>query len=75
MYLDFNGERDCYSVNEFCSRHDICPATFYMLLKEGNGPKIIKVGARTLISRESAAEWRKRLEHETAANFKYAITG
>ena len=32
--------------------------TFYALLKRGEGPEIMKVGLRTLISHEAAARWR-----------------
>jgi hypothetical protein len=35
---------------------------FYNLLKRGDGPAIMKVGRRTLISAEAAAEWRRRME-------------
>ncbi len=50
------------SVAEFCIRHSITKPTFYEMFKRGLGPKIMKVGARTLISMEAAAEWRRRME-------------
>ena len=43
-------------VNVFCQEHGISRATFYNLLKRGHGPVIMKVGRRTLISAEAAAE-------------------
>ena len=43
-------------------RNGISRAMFYKLLKAGTGPKIMKVGERTLISSEAAAEWRRRME-------------
>jgi len=49
-------------VNVFCQEHGISRATFYNLLKRGHGPVIMKVGRRTLISAEAAAEWRRRME-------------
>ena len=49
----------------FCERHDISEAFFYKLRGLGLAPVVMKVGARTLISREAAAEWRR--ERETAA--------
>lgn len=51
-----------YSVNSFCAAHDITKVTFYGLLKKGIGPRIMKVGTRTLISLEAAAEWRRHME-------------
>lgn len=50
------------SVSEFCRAHGISRAFFYKLAKEGNAPRIAKVGRRTLISDEAAEEWRKRME-------------
>ena len=32
---------------------------FYKLKKQGEGPREMKVGARTLITLEAAAEWRR----------------
>jgi len=63
MQTDANTDAD--SVDSFCKRHSISRPFFYRLLQEGKGPKIIKLGRRTLITRESAAEWRKRMERET----------
>jgi hypothetical protein len=48
-------------VNGFCREHGISRAHFYNLLKRGDGPVIMKVGRRTLISTEAAAEWRRRM--------------
>lgn len=58
-------ETDADSVKEFCRRHGFSPATFYNLRRAGLGPKIFKVGKRTLISREAGAEWRRMLEEKT----------
>lgn len=51
-----------YSVKDFCAAHQISKVAFYDLLKKGIGPRIMKVGTRTLISLEAAAEWRRRME-------------
>lgn len=50
------------SVAEFCLAHGISRAFFYKLAKEGRGPRMAKVGRRTLISQEAAADWRHRME-------------
>ena len=54
-----------YSVPQFCLAYSISRSKFYELLNDGDGPKIMKVGSRTLISVEAADIWRKRLELET----------
>jgi hypothetical protein len=54
-----------FSIRAFCERHSISESFFHKLRALGLGPAIMKVGARTLISREAAAEWRR--ERETAA--------
>jgi predicted DNA-binding transcriptional regulator AlpA len=56
------------SVAEFCHQHGISRGTFYKLLGEGRGPKAIKVGRRTLITIEAAAEWRRRMEQVAAVS-------
>ena len=54
-----------YSVTEFCREHGISRGLFYQLLKEGRGPRVMKVGRRTLVSREAAEDWRRRMEGAT----------
>lgn len=56
-----------FSVAEFCREHGISRGLFYSLLREGRGPRVIKAGRRTLISREAAADWRRRMEGGTQA--------
>jgi hypothetical protein len=50
------------SILEFCDAHGISEAFYYKLKKKNEGPCEMKVGARTLISFESAAEWRRARE-------------
>ena len=38
------------SIPEFCEAHGISEGFFYKLKKQGEGPREMKVGARTLIS-------------------------
>lgn len=55
-----------YTVQEFCAAHGgFSRPFFYSLLKQGKGPRLMKVGRRTLITAEAAAEWRQRMERET----------
>jgi predicted DNA-binding transcriptional regulator AlpA len=54
--------RMALSIPEFCKAHGISEGFFYKLKKQGDGPREMKVGARTLISLESASEWRRARE-------------
>jgi hypothetical protein len=54
-----------HTVDEFCRSHRISRGTFYNELKAGRGPRIMKVGSRTLVSEEAGAEWRRRIENAT----------
>src|SRR5262245_51680564 len=51
-----------FSIPEFCRRHGISRAHFYNLAKSGDAPALMRVGRRTLISAEAAAEWLRRME-------------
>jgi predicted DNA-binding transcriptional regulator AlpA len=53
-----------YSVSGFCRAHSISRALFYKLHSQGKAPRICKVGARSLISAEAAAEWRRGLQEQ-----------
>jgi hypothetical protein len=50
------------SIREFCTSHNLSEAFYYKLKRQGEGPREMKVGARTLISVEAAAEWRRARE-------------
>lgn len=54
--------REAFSVLEFCEAHSISRGTFYNMLRDGTAPRLMKVGKRTLVSREAAAEWRAQME-------------
>lgn len=55
-----------YTVTTFCQEHNISRSYLYRLWSEGRGPRRTKLGRRTLISREAAADWRRRMEAETS---------
>ena len=57
-----DGEKQAYSVVGFCKAHEISRGLFYLQHKQGLGPKLMKIGRRTLISAEAAREWRRRME-------------
>jgi predicted DNA-binding transcriptional regulator AlpA len=53
-------DRDCISIAEFCERNSISRAFFYIMQRDGTGPRLMRVGStRVLISQEAAAEWRR----------------
>ena len=51
-----------YTVIQFCKAHHISRSMFYKQLKLGEGPRVMQVGRRRLISNEAAADWRQRME-------------
>jgi len=51
-----------YNVRAFCEAHDISRGYLYKLWRDGQGPRRMKVGRRTYISGDAAAEWRSRME-------------
>jgi predicted DNA-binding transcriptional regulator AlpA len=50
-------ERRALTIKQFCAAHAISRAFFYKLLRAGQGPRIAKIGRKTIISDEAAAEW------------------
>jgi excisionase family DNA binding protein len=58
-------DKDAYTIPQFCERHGISRSGLYNALKNGEGPRVMKVGNRVLISREAAEAWRR--EREQAA--------
>ena len=57
--------KDAYSVIEFCQRHGLSRSAFYNAVRAGEGPALMKVGNRTMISREAAERWRREREVKT----------
>ena len=55
-----------FTVAEFCEAHRISRALFYLLLRENNGPRLLKAGRRTLVTVDAAAEWRQKMEAASA---------
>ncbi|SDX62965.1 hypothetical protein SAMN04515617_105148 [Collimonas sp. OK242] len=54
------------TVDEFCFANGrLSKSFFYKLVKSGQGPKILKVGNRTLITDEAGAEWRAEMQMRT----------
>jgi predicted DNA-binding transcriptional regulator AlpA len=50
-----------FDIPTFCKSFKISRGLFYKLIEEGKGPRVMKVGRRTLISAEAAREWREEM--------------
>jgi predicted DNA-binding transcriptional regulator AlpA len=51
------------TINQFCHANGISRSFWYALQKQGLGPRIIKVGHKTLVAPEDEIAWRER--HKT----------
>jgi hypothetical protein len=58
-------EIDAFTIEEFCRRNRISIGLFYKY--PDDMPATFVIGKRRLISKEAAAEWRRRKEEETGA--------
>jgi hypothetical protein len=65
MNKDFRTPYEAYDVSSFCLAHNISRALLYKLLGRGLGPRIMKAGRKTLISKEAAGEWKALMEQKT----------
>jgi predicted DNA-binding transcriptional regulator AlpA len=54
---DADAERVAYSVPELSRRLGISVRTLYAIQAKGDGPPVVKLGARTVIRREAAEAW------------------
>jgi predicted DNA-binding transcriptional regulator AlpA len=53
------------TIPEFCARHRISRAQFYVLQNQGKAPAVFKIGTRTRISSRAAEEWLAAREAES----------
>ena len=58
-------DKPAYSITGFCDDHHLSKAFLYKLISLGKGPRLMKIGRRTLISAEAAADWRAQMEAQT----------
>ncbi len=54
------------SIPQFCTAHNISEGFYYKLKKQKLNPREMKVGTRTLITFEAAADWRTEREAASA---------
>jgi hypothetical protein len=62
-----------FTIAEFCKAHRISQAFYYVMRAEGWAPDEMHAGARTLISFESAARWRRDREAAAAAGVRRKV--
>lgn len=61
------------SIEKFCEEHGFSRATYYNLKAAGKAPREMAIGARRVISDESAEVWRREREAEAAGNITTAV--
>jgi len=59
--------RGAYSIKQFAQAHGLSESMVFKLMRDGRGPRLLRLGRRTLITVEAAAEWRAAHERATAA--------
>jgi hypothetical protein len=61
-HVPYAGAKDAFGIVEFCERHSLSTSYFFKLLREHRAPRCMRIGRRTLISKEAAAAWRREME-------------
>jgi hypothetical protein len=59
-------EQPIFTVAEFCAAHCISRTRLYQEWKDGTGPRHFHSGTKILITREAAADWRRKREAAAA---------
>jgi hypothetical protein len=57
--------KPAYTIAEFCDAFRISRTFLYELNKRGEGPRLMRVGRRCLISAQAAADWSREREDQT----------
>jgi len=57
--------QQAFTITQFADAHHVSRTHVYELIKQGKGPRLMKLGRRTLVSVEAAADWRRQIEQET----------
>lgn len=60
-------ERTSFTIDEWGALEGFSRSYSYRLIKAGRGPRTYRAGRSHRISREAAAEWRRKKEAETEA--------
>jgi hypothetical protein len=54
--------QQAYTIKQFCAAHSISRAHLYNLLRIKQGPSLMRVGKRVLITCEAAQLWRGQMQ-------------
>lgn len=54
-----------YSVTDLCDLANISKALFYKSIRDGWGPRVTKIGRRTIITADAAETWLKEMEERS----------
>lgn len=54
-------DKRVWTVDGFCSAHELTRGMFYKLKAQGKAPETIKLGRKTLITEEAASQWLRSL--------------
>ena len=60
--------KSTYTIAQFCDANNVSRTHLHYLNKTGQGPRLMRLGRRVLISAEAAADWRRQVESVTAAD-------
>lgn len=56
--------RVAYTVPEFCAAHRVSLSMYYKMRAAGKGPREGHAGTKVIITHESAANWREKIESQ-----------
>jgi predicted DNA-binding transcriptional regulator AlpA len=65
-----SNERRGWKIPEWGQLYNLGRAKSYQLIKDGQGPRTIKVGGVEIVTNEADAEWRQRKQAEAAERAK-----
>ena len=56
---------EAFTIAKFCIAHAISPSFYFKLRSQGLGPDETRLGARVIITKESAKRWREERTAES----------
>ena len=65
--------RAAFSIPQWCDRNGVGASFYFKLQKIGAGPRVMRIGRRTLISREADEEWCRELEAASAPKLAESV--
>jgi hypothetical protein len=65
---------DVHTIASFCESNRISPSHYFMLKRQGRGPREIELNKRIIITPEAERDWRIEREAETQAKRQAAAS-